>query len=301
MFVIGAAPALVTVAIWRLLPDSVRFLLSKGRRSEAEAVVRELSSVDPDSIRLSDEETRTAEATAGPVGRVATRELFMGRFRRITIGVWTIQFFNGFVLFSIVTWLPSILVQKGFTFTHSLQYVAVIVTAGALGNVAAGLLLNRFGRKPTMLAFFLLGGILLMVWSIQDSVAGILVVGSAASFFIYGVSGAVYTYTSEVYPTRHRGTGTGWSGGAQRVGAIVAPIIIGHMTGAHWPIASVYYLLAFGFLVAATAVVTATHETGHKTLEEIDAEVSSNEPAGPTGPEETGAGAAGMRLTKEQQ
>jgi MFS transporter, putative metabolite:H+ symporter len=274
MFFIGAAPAVITVLIWRLLPDSVRFLLTRGRQAEAERVVRKLSSVDPDSVALSEEEAQAAARMAGPVERVSTRELFTGRFRRLTIGVWIIQFFNGFVLFSIVTWLPSILVGKGFTFIHSLQYVAVIVTVGASGNIVAGMVLNRFGRRPTMLAFFVAGGALLMLWSVQDSVPGILIVGSAASFFIYGVSGAVYTYTSEVYPTRHRGTGTGWSGGAQRVGGIVAPIIIGHMTGAGWSISSVFYLLAAGFLVAATAVVTATHETGHKTLEEIDAEVS---------------------------
>jgi MFS transporter, putative metabolite:H+ symporter len=274
MFFIGAAPAVITVLIWRLLPDSVRFLLTRGRQAEAERVVRKLSSVDPDSVALSEEEAQVAARMAGPVERVSTRELFTGRFRRLTIGVWIIQFFNGFVLFSIVTWLPSILVGKGFTFIHSLQYVAVIVTVGASGNIVAGMVLNRFGRRPTMLAFFVAGGALLMLWSVQDSVPGILIVGSAASFFIYGVSGAVYTYTSEVYPTRHRGTGTGWSGGAQRVGGIVAPIIIGHMTGAGWSISSVFYLLAAGFLVAATAVVTATHETGHKTLEEIDAEVS---------------------------
>ncbi len=275
MFVIGAAPAVVTVLIWRLLPDSVRFLLAKGKEKEAERIVRDLSSVDPDSLPMNDEEARVAARMAGPVERASPRELFTGRFRRLTLGVWVIQFFNGFVLFSIVTWLPSILVGKGFTFIHSLQYVAVIVTVGAFGNVVAGVVLNRFGRKPTMLGFFAAGGVLLMLWSVQDTVPGILIVGSAASFFIYGVSGAVYTYTSEVYPTRHRGTGTGWSGGAQRVGAIVAPIVIGHMTGAHWPVSSVFFLLAAGFLMAATAVVTATHETGHKSLEEIDAEVSA--------------------------
>jgi putative MFS transporter len=199
--------------------------------------------------------------------------LLRGRMRRYTIGVWVIQFFNGFVLFAIVTWLPSILKAKGFDFVHSLTYVIIIVSVGAIGNVGAGLLLNRIGRRMAMLIFFVIGGIALMVWGVQNSTTGILLVGSIASFFIYGVSGAVYTYTSEIYPNRLRGTGTGWSGAAQRVGSIVAPLIIGFMIGAHLEIISVFILLAVGFIIAALAVVFLTHETGGMSLEEIEASV----------------------------
>ncbi len=149
----------------------------------------------------------------------------------------------------------------------------VIVSVGALGNVGAGLLLNRIGRKRAMLVFFLCGGIMLMIWGAQSQPSTILLFGAISSFFIYGVSGAVYTYTTEVYPTRLRATGTGWSGGAQRVGAILAPLIIGLMIGSHLPIMSIFVMLAIGFVIAAIAVMTLTHETGGQSLEEIESSV----------------------------
>ncbi|HEY0247520.1 MAG TPA: MFS transporter [Gryllotalpicola sp.] len=272
MFVIGAIPAIITVAIWRILPESVRFLITRNKLERAEKEVRGLSSVDPSRVRR-DESLATASQVANADKQLPVSALLRGSLRRYTIGVWIIQFFNGFVLFAIVTWLPSILLAKGFDFVHSLSYVIIIVTVGAVGNLGAGLVLNVIGRRNAMLIFFIVGGVALMVWGLQNSVAGILIVGSIASFFIYGVSGAVYTYTSEIYPNRLRGTGTGWSGAAQRVGAIVAPLIIGFMVGAHFNIISVFILLAVGFIIAALAVVFLTHETGGKSLEEIEADV----------------------------
>ncbi|TDQ00550.1 MFS transporter [Labedaea rhizosphaerae] len=272
MFVIGALPAVVVVVIWRMLPESVRFLVAHDKLSDATRIVRDLSSVDPKDVPA-DTDTKAAAETAESVKQLSVSDLFRGKFARLTPGVWLIQFFNGFVLFSIVTWLPSILVAKGFTFVHSLLYVAVIVGVGAFGNVGAGLVLNRIGRRKAMLLFFVLGGITLMIWGVQSTGVGILVLGAISSFFIYGVSGAVYTYTSEIYPTTLRATGTGWSGGAQRVGAIVAPSVIGWMIGSHLPIISVFILLAVGFIVAAVAVLFLTHETGSRTLEEIEASV----------------------------
>ncbi|WP_158511354.1 MFS transporter [Pseudonocardia dioxanivorans] len=277
MFLIGGLPAVVVLIVWRGLPESVRFLIGRNRFTEATDIVRRLSSVAPEDVPR-DTETEAAARTALSDDHLSVGSLFRGRFARLTPGVLVIQFFNGFVLFAIVTWLPSILVAKGLTFVHSLLYVVVIVGVGAFGNVGAGLLLNRIGRRRAMLVFFVLGGVTLMIWGMQDSPAGVLVLGSISSFFIYGVSGAVYTYTSEIYPTKLRATGTGWSGGAQRVGAIVAPSIIGVMIGAHLPIVSVFILLAVGFIVAAVAVVFLTHETGGRTLEEIEASVVETAP-----------------------
>jgi putative MFS transporter len=273
MFLIGTAPALVGLLVWRLLPESVRFLLERGRADDAARMVQSLSSIDPASVP-EDDVTRTAGQVAWRQSKGSHRELLQGRYRRLTIGIWVIQFFNGFVLFAIGSWLPSILVAKGFTFVHSLQYTAVIVSVGALGNVGEGLLLDRIGRRASMLAFFVAGGILLMLWGAQSTASGILILGSLASFFIYGVSGAVYTYSSELYPTEHRGTGTGWSGAAQRVGAIVAPTVVGIMIGSKLPISSVFVLLAVGFLVAAVAVLTATYETKQQSLEQITAGIA---------------------------
>jgi MFS transporter, putative metabolite:H+ symporter len=272
MFVIGAFPAVITLFIWRALPESVRFLITHNQLDRAEMIVRRISSVDPGQVRR-DGALSTAAEVADADRQMSVSALLRGRMRRYTIGVWVIQFFNGFVLFAIVTWLPSILKAKGFDFVHSLTYVIIIVSVGAIGNVGAGLILNRIGRRSAMLIFFVVGGIALMVWGVQNSTTGILVAGSIASFFIYGVSGAVYTYTSELYPNRLRGTGTGWSGAAQRVGSIVAPLVIGFMIGAHLEIISVFILLAVGFIIAALAVVFLTHETGGMSLEEIEASV----------------------------
>src|ERR1044072_1489214 len=64
MFVIGALPAVVVVVIWRMLPESVRFLVAWDRLSDATKIVRELSSVDPKDVPA-DTKTQATAPTAG--------------------------------------------------------------------------------------------------------------------------------------------------------------------------------------------------------------------------------------------
>lgn len=273
MFFSGAVPALLLLIIWTRIPESVRYLLARGREAEAEAIVGEFSSI-PASEAPPNAPAETTSAVSGQ--KVSPLDLFRAGYGKATLGVWIMQFCGGFVFFGLAVWLPSIFLRMGFGIVHSFIYTAIITGSGALGNVFGGWLLDRIGRRATLALFFGLGGAFLLVWGTVHGVNTLLLFGALAAFFSFGgAGGPLFTYTSEIYPTLLRGTGTGAAAGWQRVAGLVAPTVLGFLMGTKATTYSLFALNAGLMFVGLLAAFFLIHETRNKSLEQINAELGS--------------------------
>jgi MFS transporter, putative metabolite:H+ symporter len=263
MFVVGGLPSFIVAFLIGRLPESSRFMIAAGRVAEAEHVVRWLSTVPPDQVPT---------AAPEPGGERRLRDLMSPGYARATISVWIMHFCGGAVFFGLGVWLPTVFVHMGFPLVRSFYFTAAITGAGALGNLAGGLLLDRLGRRPTLTAFFLLGGLFMLAWSQADGALTIVTLGAATAFFgAGGAGGPLFTYTSEIFPTRFRGTGVGWAAGWQRIGGILAPSALGLLLASH-PSSVVFFgVLAVVLLVGAVTMFTLGFETRGKSLEQINA------------------------------
>ncbi|MNT58845.1 Inner membrane metabolite transport protein YdjE [compost metagenome] len=78
----------------------------------------------------------------------------------------------------------------------------------------------------------------------------------------------LYAYTPELYPTRSRGTGSGFASSIGRVGSLAGPYLVGVLL----PVAGqggVFTMGALSFAVAAVVVLLFGVETKGKALEEV--------------------------------
>jgi putative MFS transporter len=112
----------------------------------------------------------------------------------------------------------------------------------------------------------------MLAWSQADGALTIVTLGAATAFFgAGGAGGPLFTYTSEIFPTRFRGTGVGWAAGWQRIGGILAPSALGLLLASH-PSSVVFFgVLAVVLLVGAVTMFTLGFETRGKSLEQINA------------------------------
>ncbi len=267
MFVVGVIPSLVLVMLFLRLPESVRFLLARGQVAEAERIARRYSTVDPSQL--------TVEDLPAPGNEARLRDLLRPGYLRATLSIWIMQFCGGGVFAGLAVWLPSILLRMGFPVVRSFLFTAAITGAGALGNIGAGLLLDRIGRRSTLALFFLLGGVLMLVWGLAQSALAVVTIGAFTAFFgAGGAGGPLFTYTSEIYPTRFRGAGTGWAAGWQRIGGVVAPIVLGALLAVPGSGYRVFATMAATLLAGGVAVLALGFETRGKSLEQISAELS---------------------------
>jgi putative MFS transporter len=272
-FLIGALPAFYVLVLRRGLPESPRYLIQKGRHEEARKAAARLG-VDPGEPGR-DERGETS-------GGAGLKTLWSGAYARRTFMLWVLWFGMVFSYYGIFTWLPQILASSGRDLATSFGFVLLITLAQVPGYFSAAYLVERWGRKGTLVLYLLGCAVAALFFGLRGlsadaSGAELVFWGSLVSFFNLGAWGIVYSYTPELYPTGSRGSGTGWATGVGRIGGIAGPYLVGVMIGVPGLGAvAVFSMFAAVLVVIAANVWLLGEETRGRSLDEI----SGKQPAG---------------------
>jgi MFS transporter, putative metabolite:H+ symporter len=269
LFVVGVLPAVLLFFVRRYMPESVRYLLSKGRIDAAEKTVED---IERRSIgrALSSDEVKALGNIHPEVGtevRVTVAELLApGRIKN-TLLLWVVSF--GFLWASngILFMLPTILQQRGFPLTQAITFQLVQASTAVVGYSACGFLIDRFGRRPVLFLYYFIGAFC-HLWFALASGVWLYFAAAAVGWVNPGVYGATGIYVSELHPTHLRATSVGWFFGIGRIGSFLAPTVVGLML-AYGAGAYVLYTFALAYLIASFALLAVGIETKGRVLEEI--------------------------------
>ncbi|WP_241985256.1 MFS transporter [Cryobacterium sp. TMS1-20-1] len=223
---VGAAPALYAMFVRLGLPESVRFLESRGRFVQAESTVRRFErsagvAVAHPELNPSDRDRPDRRARTGGLAA-----LWSPGLRGRTAALWLVWFCVNFSYYGAFIWLPTLLVASGFSLVHSFGYTLIITVAQLPGYAASAYLIERWGRRSTLAVFLIGSAISAALFGTATDASQVIAAGMLLSFFNLGAWGALYAVTPEVYPTRIRATGAGWAAGSGRIAAIVAPLTV---------------------------------------------------------------------------
>ena len=222
-FFVGAVPALFAAALRYKVPESPRYLEINGRRDEAEKIVSDLEMAAGVEPVRDDSEPVVADKRAW---YEEFRMLWRKDNLRTTAVLWVIWFGINFGYYGFVLWTPTLLTGQGFDIVKSFGFTVIMCLAQLPGYFSAAYLVERWGRKPTLIVYFFGTAIAAWFFGHADSDATILIAGCLLYFFALGAWGCVYSYTPEVYPTDVRGSGNGWASAFGRIGAFIAPFIV---------------------------------------------------------------------------
>lgn len=268
-FFIGALPALYVFFIRMGMPESIRYLMEKGRQTEAEAIVARIEHVAGIDSTAQPAATTNVSTPSVAEDGLSFKELWTSRFAKRTIILWIIWFGIVYSYYGIFTWLPSLMVNQGHTVLKTFEYVLIMTLAQLPGYFSAAYLVDRIGRKATLASYLGLSAVSAYFFGQGGSPAVVLLWGSLMSFFNLGAWGVVYTYTPELYPTRIRAFGSGWAAAVGRFGGILAPTVVGLMITGPQGFSQIFTMFTGVMLVVAIAVWLFGEETKGKALDEI--------------------------------
>ena len=220
MLLIGLVPLVLLPALMAYLPESVRFLGSKGRYEEALREIRGIENI----ARLEPGEWK-AESLFQPAlhANQGFSALFQPGFRAMTLLVWCTYLFAMLALYGLSTWLPSLLANAGFSIVKSFSYGMVQSLGAFVGGFLLGCFMDFFGRKPGLCFCFFIGSLSVLLFGWVTSTFSLYLVGAATGIFLVGIPSALHVVANEIYPTSIRSTGAGWAYAVGRIGSIAGP------------------------------------------------------------------------------
>jgi len=226
IFIVGGVlPLIVTMLLAVYIPESLRLLVAhrSGDTRIAAIARRFLPGVDP------------ATLYARPEARVEKRNvaaLFAPAFWARTTLLWCVFALNLFVLFVLISWLPTILTDAGWTRPQALRGAVVIQAGGIVGGLVISRLVDRGCTIPAMIGGYVISAaacslFLFVPGNVSTWTLLLLVVGGGIS----GSQAALTALSAIFYPPGIRATGAGWASACGRAGAALAPLVGGFVLG----------------------------------------------------------------------
>ena len=223
------APLILTVLLALLLPESVKFLVQRGKDI---AQVRRIAS-------------RFARSTLDSVtGFFLTEEKVASKKGSVS------QLFS-------MPWLPGTLMQgMGYALAESAWLTSLFTFGGTAGILLAGWMMDRWeAHKVVACGFVLTMGLILLLGIEHNHIAlfgGLIFLMGIA---MNGAQSGMQTLAATFYPTECRATGIAWMQGIGRFGGVAGTMTSAQLLSMQWQADSILMILSVPALVAAAATV----------------------------------------------
>ena len=217
----GAIPLVLAVILWKVLPESPRFMAQHRERwPELTRVLRRIGHKVPDDVTY-------LESTGVTAGRRATLgDLFAPVFARDTIGLWGAFFFCLMVNYVAIQLVPAMLSGAGFAQPAASRGLTMVNIGGVTGAVLGAFLIQRIGSRVTMLGMSALAVVcsLVMVGIPLNPLDTVALMGMflLTGGLLNAVQTTMYALAAHVYPTEIRSTGVGAAVAFGRIGNVLA-------------------------------------------------------------------------------
>lgn len=252
----GLVPVVFAFLLLIVLPESPRYLAHHAeRRPELLKLLARFGRTYPaDAIFIDPAEQAMSLGTDRPGG---IKPLFEGARARDTMGLWLAFFACLFAIYSVFSWLPTMLVAEGLSQSVAGGALTAYNLGGVFGALLCAQFITRFGSRWPMIVCAAGGAatiLLLRVVSTQNTTLIVAMFG-LHGLFVNAVNCTLYAVSAFLYPTDIRATATATALGVGRLGAILSAFVGAALITAGGPSA---FLNALGLAMVVVTIALAT-------------------------------------------
>jgi len=242
VFVVGGVLSLLAAgALVLMLPESIRYLASKGRRPDLIAAT--LRQVAPE-LAIPAGARFVAADEEGQAKDFKPSLLFGGDLLVITPPLWLAYIFSSMTAFFLATWTPLVLEALAFARNEAAAVGSITAVAGMLG----GLILMRFTDRLGAIAIvamplIAIPALLAAGLGDVDHPSFTALIALIAMALIGGHFG-LHSIAGIFYPSAWRANGAGWATSVAKIGSIAGPWLGGVILATGLPVRHIFVILA---------------------------------------------------------
>ena len=216
---IGAIPLLFTPFLLKAIPESLDYLLKNKQHDRIVKVVNKIQLSTNATLDFTYQKREQAQKS--PVSA-----LFTKKFAVTTIMFWLACFCTFILIYSLNTWLPTLMLQAGYNLSSSLMFVAVLQIGSIVGTLVLSNFIQKLGFKKVLIPLYLVGALSLALigFSTNLYVAYFLIflIGAAT----VGLQNMSNAFVAAYYPVETRSAALGSTMAFGRLGSILAPTYV---------------------------------------------------------------------------
>jgi AAHS family 4-hydroxybenzoate transporter-like MFS transporter len=222
---IAAVTIAVLIVLLLLLPESPRFLVrNPGSHDQLRRILARLKIDVAPQGQLFD--SRRA------AGRTSLAALFGAGALVNTLGLWAAFFFCMMANYTSLSWIPTVLAGRGYSFGVTSSALSVYGFGGIFGSLLCAGLFEVLGSKKTMAVLAGLAAATAVTLSFlpldpHNSVIPLIASVSCLGLCIGGLISSLYSLAAYTYPPAVKATGIGAASGMGRIGGIISPYVAG--------------------------------------------------------------------------
>lgn len=250
MFLLGGLPLILLPIIWKLLPESIDYLV---RQQKNEQALKILKQIDPNiqtnldtRVHLHQENQQSSQSPL--------KDLFSESRGITTLLFWASVFMALVLVYALGNWLPKLMIEAGYDLSTSLVFLFALNIGGMLGAIFGGFFADKFSLPKVLLILFSSGAISLFLLSYSLPTMLLYLCVAIAGAASIGGQILLLAYMSQYYAPNIRATGLGMALGVGRLGAILGPILCGWLLSLNLPVQYNFIALAIPCMIAVFSV-----------------------------------------------